>query len=380
MKKMLMMATTAAMIEQFNKNNILILEEMGYEVHVAGNWKEGNPISDNRLERFKFWLSDHNGKWFQISATRNPINVKNNHNAYKKLLKLIKENKYEFIHCHTPIGSVLARLAAHKTNTKVIYTAHGFHFFQGAPLKNWLLYYPIEKLLSKWTDVLITINKEDYDIAKRFYMKKREYVPGVGIDINYFCYNERIREKKRKELGLKEDDILLLSVGEIIPRKNHKFAIKLISKLNHSNVKYIICGKGNKDKLLKEVRKFKVEDKVMIIGFTNDIVGYCNAADIFLFPSLQEGLPLALLEAMACNLPVLSNNIRGNRDLISKEYGEYLLKSNNIKEYIIKLDKLIEDESLRRCIGIDNRKASLEFNIELINKQMYEIYTKIEEY
>lgn len=192
MKKMLMMATTAAMIEQFNKNNILILLDMGYEVHVAGNFEKGNPISQERLEALKKWLEERKCKWFNIPSTRKPTDY-NNVRAYKQVVSLIKQYNYNFIHCHTPIGSVIARCAAHKTHTPIIYTAHGFHFYKGAPIKNWLIYYPVEKFFSRWTDLLILITKEDYERAKSFKAGKVVYVPGVGIDLDEFNKEKIIR-------------------------------------------------------------------------------------------------------------------------------------------------------------------------------------------
>lgn len=232
MKRMLMLATTAAMIEQFNKNNILILEDMGYEVHVAGNWEIGNPISDERLDEFKAWLGEHHGKWFHIPATRKPTDLKNNIKAYQEVLALINEYQYEFIHCHTPIGSIIGRLAAKRTKTKIIYTAHGFHFFKGAPLKNWLLYFPAEWMCSWMTDMLITINQEDYERAtKHLHAKRIEYIPGVGIDIKKYAVCHVDKRKKCHELGIPDDKFILLSVGELQERKNQGIVIDALGKI-----------------------------------------------------------------------------------------------------------------------------------------------------
>ena len=211
--KMLMLATTAAMIEQFNKDNILILENMGYEIHVAGNWNAGNPISSERLAEFKAWLQEHHGKWFQISATRKPTDFINNIKAYEEVVSLINRYNYKFIHCHTPIGSIIGRIAAQKTKTKIIYTAHGFHFFKGAPLKNWLMYFPVEWICSWITDVLITINKEDYERAKRFlHAKKTKYIPGVGVNIEKFATCNVDKKEKCRLLEIQDDKYILLSV------------------------------------------------------------------------------------------------------------------------------------------------------------------------
>lgn len=316
-----MLATTAAMIEQFNKNNILILEEMGYEVHVAGNWLEGNPISEERLEEFKTWITTHGGKYFHISSVRNPGAVRANVEAYKKVVNLIREHQYEFVHCHTPIGSVIGRIAAHYTHTKIIYTAHGFHFFKGAPLKNWLLYYPVERFLSRWTDMLITINKEDYERAKRsFHAKRTEYIPGVGVDTKKFSCGLIDREEKRKSLGLEENDIMLLSVGELSPRKNHRIVIEAIAQLKEERYKYFICGKGSLiEKYQSMIQELGLEKQVFLLGYRDDISELCQVADLYIFPSYQEGLPVALMEAVACHVPVICTNVRGNTDLIKNQ-------------------------------------------------------------
>lgn len=375
MKKMLMLATTAAMSEQFNKNNILILEEMGYEVHVAGNWKEGNPISNERLEQFKEWLAEHHGKWFHISATRKPHDIKNNLPAYKQVVKLIKEYDYEFIHCHTPIGSVIGRIAAHFTKTKIIYTAHGFHFYKGAPLINWLLYYPVEWGLSYWTDVLITINKEDFERAKKnFHAKRIERIPGVGVDVKRFTSNTIDRIEKRKSLGVREDDIMLLSVGELIERKNHKVVIDAISNVASSKVKLFICGKGPlEEKYRTKISNLGMEDSISLFGFRDDVWEFCVAADVFVFPSKQEGLPVALLEAMASGLPVIASEIRGNIELIDKE-GGFLVKYDQQEQYVKAIKFLSCNEEQRKKMGNYNQGKVKEYDYCVLKRKMMAYY------
>lgn len=375
---MLMLATTAAMIEQFNKNNILILKEMGYEVHVAGNWKEGNPISDERLEQFKVWLAEHHGKWFHIPATREPYDLKNNYVAYREVLGLIKEYEYEFIHCHTPIGSVIGRIAAHKTKTPIIYTAHGFHFYDGAPLVNWLIYYPVEKLLSYWTDILILINQEDYNRAKiKFHSRRTEYVAGVGVDVGKFSGQTVDREEKRKELGLDPNDCAFLSVGELIPRKNHLIVIQALSDMRNAKVKYFICGKGPFEKKYHEmIEKYNLHGQVFLLGFRDDIVDICKAVDLFVFPSLQEGLPLALMEAMASGLPVICSDIRGNRDLIDDV--DWLFDLNNIDNLCKKLEHFLrigEDEL--RFVAMRNINKMEEYSKDKVRDKMRIIYNTL---
>lgn len=377
----MMLATTAAMIEQFNKDNILILEEMGYEVHVAGNFLVGNPISDKRLEEFKEWILEHHGKWFHIPATRKPTDLKNNVAAYIKVIHLIQEYRYEFIHCHTPIGSVIGRLAAHKTHTKIIYTAHGFHFFKGAPLINWILYYPVERFLSRWTDMLILINKEDFNRAKKsFHAKRTEYIPGVGVDVEKYKQNtfiSEIRKKKREELGVKEDEVLILSVGELIERKNHMVAIEAISKLPSKKIKYVICGKGVLEEFYRSrIKELGLENRISLLGFREDICELCNAADIYLFPSKQEGLSLALIEAMAAGLPIIASNIRGNVDLIDEE-GGYLVQCDDIEQYVNAIEKIAEDSGKQASMGTHNLESVKKYNIRLIHEIMKNRYLDV---
>lgn len=379
MKKVLMLATTASMIEQFNKSNILLLEELGYEVHVAGNFEEGNPISEDRLDNFKCWLGEHHGKWFSIPATRQPFDVKNNIAAYRQVVQLISVNCYEFIHCHTPIGSVIGRLAAHKTKTKIIYTAHGFHFYKGAPLKNWLLYYPVERFLSRWTDVLVLINKEDFEWAKKaFHAKRTEYLPGVGIDLKRFETNDELRIQKRAELGLKTGDIMLFSVGELNDNKNHGIVIRAIANLNHPNIHYYVCGKGDLQESYEEmIRKFGVQDRVHIMGYQEDVVSFYQAADIFVLPSKREGLSVALMEAMASKKAVICSDIRGNRDLVEQHAGGIRVKPDDCVAYSDAIRYLMQEKEKCREYGQHNYHKISHFSLDVVSNKMEEIYRSI---
>lgn len=320
---MMMLTTTAYMSERFNRDNILILEEMGYEVHVVANFDKGNPTTKEVLDSFRKWVEEHHGKCFSIAVTNKPTDQKSFRKAYHQCLDLIEKYHYDFIHCHTPVAGVLGRLVAHKTHTKVIYTAHGFHFYKGAPLKNWLLYYPVEKKMSDYTDLLITINHEDYDLAKKkFHANKTEYVPGVGVDLSKFDSGRIDVEEKRRQLGLRENDIFLLSVGELSDRKNHIAVIEALGsiyqKTPNAHIEYVIAGEGaNHDMLETRTRELGIENHLHLLGYRTDISDLCQAADLFVFPSKQEGLPVALMEAIACKTPVLCSDIRGNNDLVS---------------------------------------------------------------
>ena len=300
--------------------------------------------------------------------------------AYFALKKLIEENDFDIIHCHTPVGGVLTRLAARdvraKGHTKVIYTAHGFHFYKGAPLLNWLVYYPIEKDLSRYTDVLITINKEDYAIAKnKMHAKRTEYVPGVGIDIGKIKSVKVDRNKKRAELGIPKDSIMLLSVGELSKRKNHEIVIRTLPQIKDKNVIYAICGKGALESYLKKLAdKLGGSDRVFLLGFRTDVTEICKAADIFVFPSLQEGLPVALMEAMACGLPIVCSKIRGNTDLIKDKINGRLFDAEDVESVKGSLSDILENHGTYRT---HQDKELLDFDIATVLLRMQSIYENV---
>ena len=370
-----MLASVASMIDQFNIPNIKLLIEMGYKVDVACNFIDGNTCSDAKIAELKNKLKEMGVDWYQIDFARSVKHILQNIKAYHQVLELMQANNYIFVHCHSPIGGVCGRLAGHKTHTKVIYTAHGFHFYKGAPLLNWLIYYPIEKYLSCYTDVLVTINKEDYAIAKnKMHAKKTEYIPGVGIDVEKIQNTKVDRNKKRHELGIPEDALVLLSVGELSKRKNHEVVIRALAQIKDKNVAYAICGKGPLERYLKDLaRQFDVYDRVLFLGFRTDVIEVCKASDIFVFPSLQEGLPVALMEAMVSGLPVICSKIRGNSDLIEDMTDGLLFDLNNISYLTMCIDKMIHDTFYTSVHAPNPRIAK--YSQDNILREMSEIYS-----
>lgn len=378
MEKVLMLASVPSMIGQFNMPNIKLLQEMGYEVHVACNFDDRSVWDNLRVEQFIKQLEECNVTYQQINFSRNILKFAEHKMAYQQLLKLVKSNNYRFIHCHTPIGGAIARLVAHKTNTKIIYTAHGFHFYQGAPLLNWLIFYPVEKYLSKYTDVLITINSEDYNRALKLKANEVFYVPGIGIDDSMFQMCNIEKGVKRKELHIDDNEIVLLSIGELSKRKNHEIVIKAINQLGTKEVKYVICGIGQQEERLKQLANdLGVSSQVQFLGYRGDIDEICRASDIFAFPSLQEGLPVALMEAMASGLPVICSKIRGNTDLVEEQQGGYLVEASNVDDYVQTITKLIKNTSEREKYGAFNKEVIKEYSIDKVNDRMSFIYKKI---
>ncbi len=374
-KKVLILASVASMIDQFNMSNIKLLIDMGYKVHVACNFVEGSTCSDEQIKKLQHILESLDVNYYQIDFKRNVMNIKNNIVAYKQVLNLMKQNKYEFAHCHSPIGGVIGRLVGKATKTKVIYTAHGFHFFKGASLVNWLIYYPIEKWLSRYTDVLITINKEDYERAKGFKAKRVEYVPGVGIDVDKYNIVEVDRKLKRKELNLPQDAFVVLSVGELNKNKNHEVLIRAIAKTNNTKIHYVICGQGQLKEYLHGLSKeLGIENQVHLLGFRKDIAEICRVSDVFVFPSKREGLPVSLMEAMACGLPVVCSRIRGNVDLIEDGKGGYLVEPDDVERFVKKITELVDDSRLRSQLGRFNARRIETYSVNNVLLDMQKIY------
>lgn len=372
MKKVLFVATVVKThIMEFHIPYLKMFKEEGWETAVAARNDYENPDD---------CVIPYCDTYYNIPFERNPLKP-SNLRAYKELKHVIDEGEYDIIHCHTPVGAMLTRLAAkqaRKQGTKVFYTAHGFHFYKGAPAINWLLYYPAEKWLSRYTDVLITINKEDYERAKTFKAAKVCYVPGVGIDLKKFNVGYVNKEQKRKEIGVSADDFVLLSVGELIPRKNHEVVIRALSvlkqldKLNH--IEYVICGRGAYEADLRKLAEgLDVADHVHFLGYRNDISEICNCADLFVFMSHQEGLPVALMEAMACGLPAVCSNIRGNTDLI--EDGVTGLLANNTPEEVAQsISKMKNDTALRNRVASAALQKIKQFDLSSVEDEMSKIY------
>lgn len=355
--------TTISETMIFFKNFICELVEAGHTVDLACNCK--SPINNT--------YTDIGCKVNDLPFSRNPLKPINI-SAYKKLRKLVEDGGYDIVHCHTPVAAACTRFAcrkARKNGTKVFYTAHGFHFYKGAPLKNWIIYYTVEKLCSYFTDKLITINKEDYELAQnKLKAKSIAYVPGVGIDTAYFAQKKVDKSLKRKEINVPENSFLMLSVGELNSNKNHKSVIEAMTRID-KDVHYVIAGEGNLRKdILCLANKSGLADRVHLLGYRKDVDELYKAADCFVHPSFREGLPVSVMEAIASGLPVIASEIRGNNDLITCETG-YLFKPSDINGLCRAFDELKNDISLNK----------VKYNTEIqsydrltINKQIFNLY------
>ena len=367
MKRILIVSTVSRQFYLFEKSNIEVLHSLGYEVHAAANFSDANERLDSlNIIRHPFDIQ------------RSPFSIKNIM-AYKQLKKIMKEGKFDAVHCHSPMGGVLARIAAKAVGVPhVFYTAHGFHFYKGAPIKNWCIYYPIEKILSRHTDVLITINQEDFRRAQRsLNAKKVEYIPGIGIETERRSAVEDEVLAKRTELGIDDKSIVLLSVGELNKNKNHKIIISAVARINNPNLYYMICGKGDLEHyLLKLVTDLGLTKHVKLLGYRTDIDEISRVADIFVFPSYREGLPVSMMEAMASGLPVVCSQIRGNTDLIENGKGGFLLEPRDATGFVKYISKVIDEPKLRQTMGEYNKAEIRKFDRTVVMEKMRTLYSE----
>lgn len=375
MKKALLVTHVSGFVPQFEMNNVQLLQDMGYEIHYASNYHNPSYGKDNhRLDGTG--IIQH-----QIDFVRSPYS-KENLTAYRQLKQLMKEEHFDVVHCHNPMSGVLARLAAHAAGTApVIYTAHGFHFFKGAPIQNWVIYYTMEYLLSYYTNQLICINQEDFKRAKKhFHAGNVDYIPGVGIDIKKIADVTVQKEAKRMELGIPINAQVLLSAGELIKRKNHETVIRTLAKELDENIIYVICGHGTLEEYLKDlVKKLNLESRVYFLGYRADIFEICKVSDVFVFPSFQEGLPVALLEALAAGLPIVCSDIRGNHDLVDGG-GGFLVPPTDLEAFGKAISRLCSDEALRTSMGSYNAKRAEQYSWQTVSKTMRNIYEDLLKY
>ncbi|MBO5232135.1 MAG: glycosyltransferase family 4 protein [Clostridia bacterium] len=313
--------------------------------------------------------------------SRSPFS-KSNITAYKQIVKLINDENIDYIHCNTPVGGLIGRLAGKKCKVKkVIYQAHGFHFYKGAPLFNRTVLKWAEKLMAHYTDAIITMNKEDYEAAKKFKLRgdgKVYLVHGVGIDLSLYENIEVDRAEKRAELGLKDTDVAFISMGDLIARKNYSVAIKALAKAGNENAHYFICGRGPLENELKELAKTcGVENRVHFLGFRTDIKELLVAADAFLFTTLQEGLPRSMMEAMASGLPCIVSKIRGNVDLIIDGEGGFLCPPTSADVFAKAIDNFCNNFELREKMGAFNLDYVKKFDVSVVEKEIEKIYKEV---
>lgn len=374
-KKVLYCATVDYHFRAFHLPYMEWFKEQGWDVHVAAAGNNELPFTDEK---------------FTIPIHRSPFKL-SNFKAYKQLKALMNEHDYDIIHSHTPLGGVLARLAARKSRkqgTKVIYTAHGFHFCKGAPLLNWLVYYPIEKYLSKDTDCLITINSEDYQLARdhHFKAKKIKHINGVGVDTErYKPVSENGKKEAKRKFGYQASDFLMVYAAEFNKNKNQQLLIQALARVKDElpAARLLLAGEGPLQEQCRELAKeLDVGDRVEFLGFRDDLDQLLPACDLAVASSLREGLPVNIMEAMACGLPVVASGNRGHRELINERKNGYLVDATDVDGFASRIEKIYFLKQLRQQMGAGSLMKVKEYSITNTLNQttaIYKLYMEQEE-
>lgn len=369
MKKALLVATTQTHIIEFHKPLVKYLKDKGMEVHVAAG---------NNLSGKDGICLDFVDKVFDISISRSPRSFEN-YKALKQLKRIIKEESYDLIQCNTPMGGILTRMAAkraRKKGTKVIYMAHGFHFCKGAPKKNWLLYYPIEKYFAKKCDVIITITDEDYLLASSKFKTNVVRMHGVGVyEERYHPIDEKERSYLREKAGLSSDDYVIVCVGEFNANKNQKVLVSAISKIKDKipNIKLLFAGSGRlMDDVKKQVEELGLNNMVQFLGYRRDLETIVPASDLVVSCSYREGLPLNIVEAMLSKKPIVASINRGHKELVIDGQNGYLFDPSDAEQLSQKILKVFNGDSL--AMGERSCDRAQSYTVSSVKEEISQIY------
>ena len=372
MIKVLITATVQSHICQFHKPLVKMLRNRGdVEIHVAAR--------DNLAEKNGLKL-DFADRVFDIPFSRSPSSPQNIR-AYRELKKVIDKENYDIIHCNTPVGGVVTRLAAkklRKNGTKVIYTAHGFHFYKGASRKNWMVYYPIEKTFAKFTDILITINDEDYALAKSRFKCRTDHIHGVGVDSGrYRIISAEEKELKKARMGFDSSDRLILSVGELLPNKNHIMEVRAMKSVveAHPKAKLLIAGNGpEKERIEAEISSLGLTGSVIMLGYCTHLEDYQQICDLSVACSFREGLGLNVIESLLSGNPVAGTKNRGHNELVKDRINGFLVNPNDVNALAESVNLLLSDSALLDSISSGCRESVKSYTAENVSAELEKIY------
>ena len=358
MKKLLITSTELMMI-QFLVPHVKYLSENGFRVEIACSEVGG------RMEDVRNALEGVVDAIHVLRLERSPVNPRN-FLGYQDLRKLLHENHYDVIWTNEPVMGVVTRLAANKyrrKGTKVVYMCHGFHFYKGASLPNWLIFYPVERFMSRFCDMIVTINHEDEARAKTFHSPRVEYIHGIGVNTDRL-HNRNEQSDIRAELGLTNEDFLVLSVGELNENKNQQVIIRAVAQLKDPKIHYLLCGKGDqREKLESLAKELGIAEHVHFLGYRKDVVDICYQCDVFAHPSRREGLGLAPLEAMYCGLPLVTSNVQGIPDYVENGVTGFMCDPTDVDGFAEHLQLLIRDKNLRERMVQTNLQQSDRYSV-----------------
>ena len=378
MKKILFITTIGGFLSQFEMNQVRILQSMGYEVHYASDF-DNNFYEFDEKDLIKEGVIIH-----RVDIKKKPYRILSNLKAIGQIKEIVNNKEIDVIHCNNPLGGVCGRVAVVGSRIKplVIYIAHGFHFYEGAPFINWLLFYPIEGFLARFTNVLLTINNEDYRRALRFDIKKGGFVSkvnGMGVDSKRFKPMPEIREEVRGELNIPSDAFHIVTAAELNGNKNQRIVIEALARCPYRKVYYSLCGKGNNEKRLEElIKSLGLEDRVKLLGYRTDMERVLQSADVFVFPSIREGLGIAGVEALMCNVPVVALDNRGTREYVRHMANGLVCRNNSIDSFKNAIMCLYENPKFLNKLSASGRQSVKRFSKTSVNNRFRKIYAKID--
>lgn len=341
MKKILFVANVGKEhILKFHVPTIQKFHDNGWQVDVACEGDDPIPYCDTQ---------------YRVSWKRSPFTLKT-FKGIREIKKITADTAYDIIYCHTPVGGLVARLGAKKARkkgAKIIYFAHGFHFFEGAPLGNWLLFFPIEKWLARHTDVLFTLNHEDYERANAVLHPRGDIVltDGVGIDFSRLQVEDKeaTRRAYREELDIPQDAPCLIYIAELIKNKNQRMLVDTLSILRrtHPDAALLLVGPENDGgELRRHIEESGLTNAVRLLGWRCDIGALLHSADVGVASSIREGLPVNLLECMYCGLPVVAAHNRGHDTVITHGENGFLVDRNDAAAMAAHIEALLNDRAL----------------------------------
>jgi glycosyltransferase involved in cell wall biosynthesis len=369
-KKILFSATVYSHLAAFHKPFIKLLQDKGYEVHAAANPDHGR----------KEEIEEMGVICWDIPFSRSPYQL-SNFKAMIELKNLFQKHYFDLIHVHTPVASFLVRYTAKKYKQgPVLYTAHGFHFYKGAPIQNWLIYYTAEKLARRWTDGLIVMNKEDYDNGTKLGFKENEslfFTHGVGVSFDQYSVSTDSSGYIRQQLNIADNDIVITYIAELIERKNHIYLLRNWKNIlnNYSNVHCLIVGTGRREEDLKKYVEQNQLKNIHFLGFRKDIPEILSQSDIVTLLSFHEGLPRCIMEAMVSGKPLVVTNVRGSRDLVKHGVNGFVVDLEDDQSLVESFAKLINDKNLREQMGKSSFKEIQSYNLANVLNEMQEIYS-----
>ena len=372
MKKAMLLAPMASVHRRFNTTNIKALRDLGYEIHLVANFEvgDGPEIQNSQYAETcrEQGLVVHSIPFQRHSFLKNRPYV-------KQLATLIKNGGYSIVHAHTETGGLILRLAGRTPGVKYFYTPHGMSFYKGSSLISQFVYRPLERWICSGMDMNIAINQEELVVLRSWDSNTATLVHGIGLDIRKFQNTFSSRSDSRRKLDIPADALVVMSVGELDWNKNHKVVIEALAQIKRPNVYYVICGVGPlKDDLEAKVHEVGLEKQVKLLGYRKDIPDLLHASDVFAFPSFHEGLPVALMEAMAAGVPSICSEIRGCTDLVENQKNGFLASPASLKQWSNALNKLLDSQKMRSEVSQAAKHVIASYSFDAVQNELLDLY------